>query len=78
MSEIEFKVFSQWGEDGLIQYLLRYIHIKNPIFGTKPYVRVDMPNDPRYMFKAHQDYPYNRNSKNSIVIFIHIIGSGYR
>lgn len=28
----EFKVFSQWGEDGLIQYLLRFIHIENPIF----------------------------------------------
>lgn len=31
-NENEFKVFSEYGEDGLIQYLLRYIHIENPIF----------------------------------------------
>lgn len=30
-NENEFKVFSEYGEDGLIQYLLRYINIENPI-----------------------------------------------
>ncbi len=28
----EFKVFSQWGEDGIIQYLLDYVPIKNKVF----------------------------------------------
>ena len=28
----EFKVFSQWGEDGIIQFLLRHVEIKNDIF----------------------------------------------
>jgi hypothetical protein len=28
----EFRVFSQWGEDGIIQYLLRYVPIERPIF----------------------------------------------
>ena len=30
--ENEFKVFSQWGEDGLIQFLLRYVNIDNSVF----------------------------------------------
>lgn len=28
----EFQVFSQWGEDGIIQHLVNHIEIKNPIF----------------------------------------------
>jgi hypothetical protein len=28
----EFKVFSQWGEDGIIQYLIDRIQIPNPVF----------------------------------------------
>lgn len=28
----EFRVFSQWGEDGIIQFLLRHIKIENKIF----------------------------------------------
>ena len=31
-NENEFKVFSQWGEDGLIQFLLRYVNIENFVF----------------------------------------------
>ena len=37
----EFQSFSQWGEDGIIQFLLRYIPIKNKIFvefGVQKYV----------------------------------------
>jgi hypothetical protein len=30
--EAEFRVFSQWGEDGLIQYLLRHVPIERRIF----------------------------------------------
>lgn len=32
LSRFEFKVFSQWGEDGIIQYLIRKIEIHNKIF----------------------------------------------
>lgn len=32
LSEVEFKVFSQWGEDGIIQYLINKIPIKNKFF----------------------------------------------
>jgi hypothetical protein len=28
----EFRVFSQWGEDGIIQYLVRYLKIENKYF----------------------------------------------
>ena len=28
----EFRVFSQWGEDGIIQFLLQHISIKHPLF----------------------------------------------
>jgi hypothetical protein len=30
--QAEFRVFSQWGEDGIIQYLLKHVPIENPIF----------------------------------------------
>ena len=30
--DAEFRVFSQWGEDGIIQYLLNKIQIENKIF----------------------------------------------
>lgn len=30
--QAEFRVFSQWGEDGIIQYLLRHVSIDRPIF----------------------------------------------
>lgn len=32
LSDIEFKVFSQWGEDGIIEYLVNNIPIKNKFF----------------------------------------------
>ena len=32
LSDVEFKVFSQWGEDGIIQYLIRNVAISNPSF----------------------------------------------
>jgi hypothetical protein len=30
--QAEFRVFSQWGEDGIIQYLLNHIPVERPIF----------------------------------------------
>ncbi len=32
LEEVEFKVFSEWGEDGIIQYLINNIEIENKIF----------------------------------------------
>ncbi len=32
LSDYEFKVFSQWGEDGIIQFLIQNIEIKNKTF----------------------------------------------
>jgi hypothetical protein len=32
LSDFEFKVFSQWGEDGIIQKLIRHIDIPNKAF----------------------------------------------
>lgn len=32
INESEFKVYSQWGEDGIIQFLLRYVPIYNKVF----------------------------------------------
>jgi len=32
LKEVEFKVFSQWGEDGIIQFLIQRIEIPNKVF----------------------------------------------
>lgn len=32
LEETEFKVFSQWGDDGIIQYLVNYLEIENTTF----------------------------------------------
>jgi hypothetical protein len=32
LNDYEFRVFSQWGEDGIIQFLLRHIEIDNEFF----------------------------------------------
>ena len=41
LSEVEFKAFSQWGEDGIIQYLINKVLIKNRSFvefGVENYI----------------------------------------
>jgi len=32
LADMEFKVFSQFGEDGIIQYLIRHVPIKERVF----------------------------------------------
>ena len=32
LKEVEFRVFSEWGEDGIIQYLVNNIEIRNKVF----------------------------------------------
>lgn len=42
--EIEFKVFSQWGDDGIIQYLIHHIGIPNKTFiefGVESYIEAN-------------------------------------
>lgn len=44
LSDNEFRVFSQWGEDGIIQFLLRHIDIENKTFvefGVEDYVEAN-------------------------------------
>jgi hypothetical protein len=41
ITDNEFRVFSQWGEDGIIQHLIQHVEIKNKIFvefGVQQYV----------------------------------------
>lgn len=41
LKDIEFKIFSQWGEDGIIQYLINKIPIENEVFiefGVENYI----------------------------------------
>jgi len=44
--------------------------IKNPCHGQRPLVRVDMPNDKKFSFKSHQDYPFNMGSINSVTVWM--------
>ncbi len=42
LADIEFQVFSQWGDDGIIQWLIRQVEIPNLIFvefGVEDYVQ---------------------------------------
>lgn len=44
LTAAEFKVWSQWGEDGIIEHLLRHVHIDNPVFvefGVQNYVEAN-------------------------------------
>jgi len=44
LAEHEFRVFSQWGEDGIIQFLLRHIPIENKTFvefGVEDYTQAN-------------------------------------
>lgn len=31
-SDVEFRIFSQWGEDGIIQHLIRHVPVARPLF----------------------------------------------
>ena len=59
--------------------IYKKLGIKYPHYGTRPITRVDMPNDLKYsFFDAHQDYPYNKHSKNSLVIWIPFANTGHK
>ena len=48
LSKVEFSVFSQWGDDGIINWLTNNLPIKNKIFveiGTEDYKEVGLGID---------------------------------
>jgi len=57
----------------------KQLGIKYPHHGTRPLTRVDFPNDKKYSyFDSHQDFPYNKHSLNSIVVWIPLQNSGLK
>ncbi len=51
--QAEFRVFSQWGEDGIIQYLVQHVHIERPVFvefGVENYVE----SNTRFLLQNNQ------------------------
>lgn len=59
--------------------LYKKLGIKFPHYGTRPITRVDLPKDKVHsFFEAHQDFPYNKHSSNSIVVWIPFLNVGYK
>ena len=59
--------------------IYKKLGIKHPHYGTRPLTRVDLPQDLKYsFFDAHQDFPYNRHSKNSIVVWIPFMNTNHK
>jgi phytanoyl-CoA hydroxylase len=56
--------------------IVKQLNIKVPHHGTRPYVRVDFPNDKKHSFDIHQDFPYNNHSLNSLVVWIPLQNTG--
>lgn len=59
--------------------IYKSLGIKFPHYGTRPITRIDLPNDKIHsFFDAHQDYPYNKHSKNSFVVWIPFLNVGFK
>jgi len=59
--------------------IYKKLGIKHPHYGTRPLTRVDMPRDLKHsFFDTHQDFPYNKHSKNSIVVWIPFMDINYK
>ncbi|MDH5561402.1 MAG: hypothetical protein OEY59_11185 [Deltaproteobacteria bacterium] len=75
VEDIEFKVYSQWGEDGIIQFLIQHIDLPNKIFvefGVENYTE----SSTRFLLKnnnwsglvidgSEENYQYIRNDEIS-------------
>jgi len=61
-----------------LEKILNIAGIEKPCFGTRPQVRVDMPNDAKFSFQSHQDYPFNLGSKNSITLWMPLQDTDYK
>jgi ectoine hydroxylase-related dioxygenase (phytanoyl-CoA dioxygenase family) len=44
--------------------------IAQAVIGAKLVVRADMPDDEKWDFPPHQDYPFNRGSLNSVTVWV--------
>ena len=66
LSDYEFKVFSQWGEDGIVQYLIQNIEIKNKTFDDFRYKgkEVDSNHSPLNFLNSERK-PQNYNPQAS-------------
>ena len=59
--------------------IVKKFEVNSPHHGTRPYIRVDFPNDKKYSyFDLHQDFPYNNHSLNSLVVWIPLQNTGIK
>jgi len=57
--------------------IYKKLGVKHPHYGTRPITRVDIPKDKKHsFFDVHQDFPYNKHSKNSLVVWIPLMDTG--
>tara|TARA_B100001173_G_scaffold297666_1_gene294468 strand:- start:84 stop:803 length:720 start_codon:yes stop_codon:yes gene_type:complete len=57
----------------------KQLGVRFPHHGTRPLTRVDFPKDKKYSyFDCHQDFPYNKHSLNSVVIWIPLQDTGVK
>src|SRR5712691_670389 len=50
--------------------VLRRVGLEAPMISTRPEVRIDLPEDARYMQPWHQDWRYGQGSVNSVTIWV--------
>ena len=72
------EIYSLASQKKLIQ-MYKKLGVKYPHYGTRPITRVDLPQDVKHsFFDAHQDFPYNNHSKNSMVVWIPFMNTSYK
>ena len=72
------EIYNLASQKKLIQ-IYKNLGIKHPHYGTRPLTRVDLPQDLKHsFFDAHQDFPYNRHSTNSIVVWIPFMNTNHK
>jgi hypothetical protein len=52
-----------------VKEVMKKLRIQNPIYSTRPEVRIDMPGDNQYRQDSHQDFCYGQSSLNSITVW---------
>ena len=59
--------------------IVKKFEVNSPHHGTRPYIRVDFPNDKKHsFFELHQDFPINNHSLNSLVVWIPLQNTGIK
>ena len=62
--------YSIIGESVFFDALREQLNFNYPILEVQPIIRCDMCIENQHIFYAHQDYPYNLGSENSVTIWI--------